>query len=172
MKRSLLFCITCLLCVSVYAQEPVKPKQISQPANTIIAGIGCGKIILNASKESVEDVLGPSDLKSEFRSFHKNSGIYITLTDDKAREISFETSIGEYKHNQVCSPDKNLKWGASKENVIKAYGNSYKNRAKSESYGGETLISIIYKDIEFSFANDKLVRISVYLENNRLKSFE
>ena len=117
-------------------------------------------------------MLGPSDIDSEYRSFHGDSGIFVSLSNDQAKEFSFETTIGKYKSDLPAIPDKNLKWGSSQAEVVKAYRNSYTKRAIEESYGGEVLSGIIYKNIEFSFARDKLVRISIFNENERLNSFK
>lgn len=145
-------------------------RELTVDDNTIIAGRGWGKIVLGASKKDLESILGTSDLEAEYLSFHEKKGIFVYFSHEIiAGEISFETSIGKYSNELKAKPDKNLEWGSSASEVIKAYGTSYKKRSKDSEYGGVLLNSIIFSNIEFYFANDKLVRINVFRENDRLK---
>ena len=84
---------------------------------------------------------------------------------------SFESGLDLKDSHETLSPEesdfRNMKWGMSKEEVIKAQGTGYRETEKGALYYTRVREEDYPADAEYTFENDKLVMGVFYITQNK-----
>lgn len=149
----------------------------------IVAGRGWDKVVLGATRSQIEAVIGTPEkfypgnmLLPDPSSHHFQKGIIVGY-DGKTnlvKELSFignpaYLSAGDYAGTfQKFSggPGKNIVWGATAAQIVESYGAP--KSELTETRKGVAIATLIYDQIVFTLAADKLYYVAVAADNNRL----
>ena len=159
--------ILALLLTFVSANFGQNPEQKTEPL--IVAGEGWGEVRLGAKRETVEAVLGkgvgreasPTDPTLGpvyFREYPEN-GVQVSYShkEDKVEAIFFYNKQQGYEDLATAEvrTERGIDWGASPDEVKKAYGKPRKN------YSGKSWRRMVFEGIDFRWENGVMVRIGI-----------
>ena len=135
--------------------------------DAIVAGKGCGRIVIGASSSEVEAVLGKPEVfdngrpDNVYATFYAKGVVVVYDGAGRAKATRFIGNASMYSNGKTKfqsfqgTPDKNLTWGASTAQVIAAYGDPLKRESFQDA------AELIYPGIEFNFKGDKLTVIAI-----------
>ena len=153
------------------APTPTPTPVVSAPAvlpNTdctvILAGKGCGKIALGAAEFSIESMLGKPDVIAEGNHRYYAFGIVIRYTSGRVVEqISFIRNSpyrGDTYKPFAGSPEKNVAWQASVQQIKGIYG-APQEHWDSRNLAGNKVDWLTYPNIKFELFGGTLREVVV-----------
>lgn len=165
--------VMCFLCsVGGYAQSS---------DSKIVAGKGSGKVILGASQAEIEETLGkaeeiinPTLSPGDSAAIYSAKGL-VVVYERATMRVKLLRFIGDgklYGSRQTFqsfqgSPDKNIAWGASVAEVVKAYGEPLK-RESYNSYGTNVEVTnLYYSNAHFILKGGKLFQINIMPDTSK-----
>ncbi|MBK9529688.1 MAG: hypothetical protein IPO41_15570 [Acidobacteria bacterium] len=153
------------------AQTPTPTPVVSAPAvlpNTdctvILAGKGCGKMALGAAESLIESMLGKPDVIAEGNHRYYAFGIVIRYTSGRVVEqISFIRNSpyrGDTYKPFAGSPEKNVAWQASVQQIKGIYG-APQEHWDSRNLAGNKVDWLTYPNIKFELFGGTLREVVV-----------
>jgi len=130
----------------------------------IVAGRGCGKLELGAAESAIESMLGKPDLVAEGNHRYYAYGIVIRYTPGRiVEEISFIRNSpyrGDTYKPFAGSPEKNVAWQASVQQIKGIYGTPQEHW-DSRNLAGNKVDWLTYPNIKFELFGGTLREVVV-----------